>query len=856
MNNTYPPVSVPYVSRKPQVEFESIFNKLHISMKKRIFLILLLTNGSAFSQTTSDNYPIDTTIGVENKMDSSLIAATDTMQNFADMPTDTPNGSSIGTILLLVVLILVIIVVCIVIYQNNKKELAEIDAYLANAESAIKAGDASTARQELNRINNRIKNSDENRRKTLLDLYSRLNILDTNIRFDAYSKQMKDALESENLSNAHSAWDKLKVLKVIDRARIAQKDLLSIQLQTLKTNLEIDDHLSNAEIALRSKKVITARSELDSAKSLLTKVIDAVRDEKLEELSFQLEAVEAKLKRDVIEQLKEVREEVENGQFTDIESIKKKVQPTLIQETPKDIQNTIKSFFDEVEEQYKKGVIPEQTLDYVLYNASKLAVPNKEGYYCYTLFPTQNTILFPYRRKKVERRGYTEESFQCALNRAIANYSNLMVIGDVSILTTNGTHPYEPDIAIVEKNFEKGFRIDIEIDEPYTGYERKPIHYIGCGDNFRDQVLINHGWIVVRFSEKQIYNESSKCIAYITYLINSIYNRYNALYEYPTYEKKWTENEARILGVQKYREKLLNHEFGQMESASLVQTDITQTEAEKKASKEVKSVSYNLKTNTNLDYSHDNYTQDAFITFDPSEHIYLYKGREFASISTIVSKFFREFDSTNNSKRIADREGVTQIEIMERWDAAGDESREVGTFMHAQIESILNNQVPQIETHYHYRGQYVKIDEDISVEKELLFFRYFMRENQIHPYRTEWRICDEEFEIAGTIDLLCKNGNDFEIYDWKRSRKAQPDETIWAYGKNGLEHIPDISFYHYALQQNLYKYILEKNYGIHVSKMHIVIFHPIYDSYKLYEIPNLSKEVKIILYNLKYRRLL
>ena len=819
-------------------------------MKKQLFLILLLTSGYSFSQTTSKNYPIDTTIGVENKMDSSLIAATDTMQNISDITSDAQNESSIGTILLLVMLILAIIVVCVVIYLKNKKKLEEIDTHLENAETAIINRNASLAEQELKTLYNRIKTSDEKRRQKLFELSSRLNILKINIDFDTYSKQMKAALISENFSVASSKWDKLKDLMVVDSARTTQKNLLSIQLQTLKTNKDIDYRLKNAEIALHSNKVITARKELNSAKSLLIKVSDAKRSEKLEDLSLQLETAEDKLKKEATKRLKEARKEVENGQFIDIEIVKKKVQSTIIQETPKEIQNAIKSFVGEVEEQYKQGIIPEQTLDYVQYNASKLTVPNKEGYYCYTLFPPQNTILFPYRRKKVERRGYTEESFQNALCNSIAEYSDLMVLGDVSILTKNGTHPYEPDIAIVEKDFERGFRIDIEIDEPYTGYERKPIHYIECGDNYRDHVLINHGWIVVRFSEKQIYEESSKCIAYIKYLIGSICNSGNAPYEYPTYDKKWTVNEARILSVQKYRERLLNHEFGQMESDSLVQTDITQTEAEKKASKEVKSVSYDLKINTNLDHSQDHYTQDAYITFDPSEHIYLYKGREFASVSTVVSKFFREFNPIDNSKRVAVRAGVTQMEIMERWDAAGVESREVGTFMHAQIESILNHEHPLLTTNFEYNGQYVKINENISIEKELKYFQNFMRENQVHPYRTEWRICDEEREIAGTIDLLCKNGNDFEIYDWKRSRKAQPDETIWAYGKDGLEHIPDISFYHYALQQNLYKYILEKNYGIHVSKMHIVIFHPIYDGYKLYDIPNMSKEVQYILSNL------
>ena len=418
-------------------------------MKKLIFLILLLTNGSAFSQITSDNYPIDTTIGVEKKMDSSLIAATDTMQNISDTTFDAQNESSIGTILLLVMLILAIIVVCVVIYQKNKNELAEIDAHLTNAESAIKARNVFLACQELNKVNTRIKTSDEKRRKKLLELSSRLNILKTNIDFDTYSKQMEEALALENLSTAHLAWDKLKVLKVIDRARIEQKELLSKELQTLKTNIDIDYHLSNAEIALHSNKVITARTELNSAKSLLIKVSDAKRSEKLEDLSLQLETIEDKLKKEAAKRLKEARKEVENGQFIDIEIVKKKVQPTIIQETPKEIQNAIKSFVGEVEEQYKQGIIPEQTLDYVQYNASKLTVPNKEGYYCYTLFPPQNTILFPYRRKKVERRGYTEESFQKALCNSITEYSDLMVLGDVSILTKNGSHPYEPDLSLI-----------------------------------------------------------------------------------------------------------------------------------------------------------------------------------------------------------------------------------------------------------------------------------------------------------------------------------------------------------------------------------------------------------------------
>lgn len=750
-------------------------------------------------------------------------------------------------IILLITLLLAVIVICIRVFLKKKKELAEIDAHLTSAELAIIAQNVSIARQELNSISTRIKISDDERRKKLLDLQTRLEILDNNIRFDSHSKQLESAIKLGDISIARSAWANLIDIKVTDNMRRVQREELTMELKALETNIELESHFRKAQAALCLKKMTTAASELNVIKNLLKIVPNTEKGKKLEDLTLKLEALITNVKAEKAEQLKKIRKEVESGKFIDIESIKDKVLPIISKEIPKDIQNIVKTFVNEVEEQYKKGIIPNQTLQYVQYNASKLRTPNKEGYYCQTSFPLQNTILFPYRRKKVERRGYTEETFQRALSASMTEFSNLMVLGDVSVLTKSGLHPYEPDIAIVEEDFEQGLRIDIEIDEPYAGYERKPIHFIGCGDNHRDVIMINHGWIVVRFSEKQIHNESSKCIAYIKYLISNIYKLNTAHYDYPTYDKKWTENEARILSLQKYREQLLNHKFGQVESESLDRTDITQTEQERQAALKVKRVAYETQVCRNLNDSHDEYEQDSKLSFDPAEHIYMYEGREFASVSTIVSKFFREFDPVENSKRVADRRGVSQIKIMEEWDAAGKESRDVGTFMHAQIERMLNHMSPSLMTHFEYIGHYVNLNKNISIETELKYFQEFMRDYQIHPYRTEWRICDEGCEIAGTIDLLCQNGKGYEIYDWKRSRKAQPDEPIWAYGRNGLGHIPDISFFHYALQQNLYKYILKKNYGINVTKMHIVIFHPDYNSYKLYEIPRMDKEIQLIL---------
>lgn len=54
--------------------------------------------------------------------------------------------------------------------------------------------------------------------------------------------------------------------------------------------------------------------------------------------------------------------------------------------------------------------------------------------------------------------------------------------------------PYEPDLAYI--NLDKGIFIDIEVDEPYAGLERTPIHYkIGNSacDELRNQRFVERG---------------------------------------------------------------------------------------------------------------------------------------------------------------------------------------------------------------------------------------------------------------------------------------------------------------------------------------------------------------------------
>lgn len=66
---------------------------------------------------------------------------------------------------------------------------------------------------------------------------------------------------------------------------------------------------------------------------------------------------------------------------------------------------------------------------------------------------------------------------------------------------------YYPDFTYSHPS---GLRIDIEIDEPYSGVTKEPIHYRGQ-DAQRNKYFTEKGWVVLRFAEQQIVTQPELC---------------------------------------------------------------------------------------------------------------------------------------------------------------------------------------------------------------------------------------------------------------------------------------------------------------------------------------------------------
>ena len=67
-------------------------------------------------------------------------------------------------------------------------------------------------------------------------------------------------------------------------------------------------------------------------------------------------------------------------------------------------------------------------------------------------------------------------------------------------------HRYEPDL--VYADVERGIFIDIENDEPYTYARHLPTHVKGRDDE-RNRCFTSAGWVVLRFSERQVLEQTA-----------------------------------------------------------------------------------------------------------------------------------------------------------------------------------------------------------------------------------------------------------------------------------------------------------------------------------------------------------
>ncbi len=126
-----------------------------------------------------------------------------------------------------------------------------------------------------------------------------------------------------------------------------------------------------------------------------------------------------------------------------------------------------------------------------------------------------------------------------------------------------GNSFYYPDL-VIKKD---GLVIDVEIDEPYVGGEGTPIHYLEKNgyltksvDERRNVYMTDNDWIVIRFSEEQIFTKTEECIAFIMSVIHQIERGEQIIIPESLKTPKWTVEEAARMAYKHYRESYINND--------------------------------------------------------------------------------------------------------------------------------------------------------------------------------------------------------------------------------------------------------------------------------------------------------
>ena len=240
--------------------------------------------------------------------------------------------------------------------------------------------------------------------------------------------------------------------------------------------------------------------------------------------------------------------------------------------------------------------------------------------------------------------------------------------------------------------------------------------------------------------------------------------------------------------------------------------------------------------------------------FFENGHYYTYKDKQVGiSVTKYISQFENEFDSDTLSQKVADKDGISQFEVLNEWKRKGEYSCLKGTAIHEWLQDNYANReykfdLSQLEEY----PEYYKI-EDIEHLKQMAI-------DFINDYKNRYILIGDEilcgipdFDIASAIDLLFYDtvNNEVVLADIKTNTDLKGWKSTPSYVKKmlqPLEDIKDITFEHYKIQLSIYRYFLEEYAHIPISdNMFIVYLSEKEKSYNIIQIPYLKNEVEKIL---------
>lgn len=221
------------------------------------------------------------------------------------------------------------------------------------------------------------------------------------------------------------------------------------------------------------------------------------------------------------------------------------------------------------------------------------------------------------------------------------------------------------------------------------------------------------------------------------------------------------------------------------------------------------------------------------IVFDKAKHLYYndWTNDIYISATQLLSKFKKPFDRQRISLAVAKKEGVSQQEILDKWDKIKDDACIKGNCLHDALEQYIRYGAINEE----YQWAYDSLDTNVERITE---------GNYVYKY-SEKLLFNDKFKIAGTTDLLIDCGDEFCVLDFKTNKKLSTSNKYGEYLLYPLDFIQYCEYNVYALQLSLYAFMYEKETNKRLKSMCILYQ---YDNQLIpYNVPYMKLEIMALL---------
>jgi ATP-dependent exoDNAse (exonuclease V) beta subunit len=179
------------------------------------------------------------------------------------------------------------------------------------------------------------------------------------------------------------------------------------------------------------------------------------------------------------------------------------------------------------------------------------------------------------------------------------------------------------------------------------------------------------------------------------------------------------------------------------------------------------------------------------VILDHDTHVYTNteNGEVYTSVTTFIGKYKKPFDKDKWSKYVAQRDGLSQEEVLDKWSTITTTAQNRGTNVHLIMENYIKER--KIEKGYEdFVDSFIKKTNGIILPDSKIL--------------SEELLYSHEHKLAGTADLIVENKNIFHVMDFKTNKKFNYTNKYNEYFFEPIDYLPQCEFTTYTIQLSIY----------------------------------------------------